>query len=198
MKIPIKKERIFRIISTENYLTVSKIAKKTGLAKSYVSKSVKDLKEKNVIWGGEKLYVNYSNLIREWGDFKRNIFNRIKPLAVDIFFPDKIKEVIEEYVVSGPFAEMLIQGQSPGKPIVVYLKKDYLKIENKLKKLGRMGRGYVLFYIYDEDIFNGSLKIKGWNIASIPQVCADLIAMGTYADLGFNLFEKWLNAGRRI
>ncbi|MCD6092669.1 MAG: hypothetical protein J7J38_01455 [Candidatus Aenigmarchaeota archaeon] len=93
---------------------------------------------------------------------------------------------------------MLIQGQSPGKPIVVYLKKDYLKIENKLKKLGRMGRGYVLFYIYDEDIFNGSLKIKGWNIASIPQVCADLIAMGTYADLGFNLFEKWLNAGRRI
>ncbi|MCD6092670.1 MAG: MarR family transcriptional regulator [Candidatus Aenigmarchaeota archaeon] len=85
MKIPIKKERIFRIISTENYLTVSKIAKKTGLAKSYVSKSVKDLKEKNVIWGGEKLYVNYSNLIREWGDFKRNIFNRIKPLAVDIF-----------------------------------------------------------------------------------------------------------------
>ena len=118
---------------------------------------------------------------------------------MDVFFPDRIKELTKEYVVSGPFAEMLIAGESPGKPIIVYLREDELKrIEADTGKLGKTGKGQAFFYSYDEDVFRNSIKIKGWNVANIPQVCADMVALGTYADLGINLFERWLNAGRRI
>ncbi len=199
MRIPIKKERIFRILALETSLTVSDISRKTGLAKSYVSKTIKELKTKKIVWGTEKLQVNYISLLREWGGFKRDIFNRIEPLALDIFFPDRIKEILREYVVSGPFAEMLIQGESPGRPIIVYITENHFKkMEKELKKIGKIGKGYALFYVYDGDVLKNSLKIKGWNIASMPQVCADIIALGTYADLGIKLFERWLNAGRRI
>lgn len=198
MKIPVKKERMFRILALEENLTVSEISRKAGLAKSYVSKTMAELKKKNIIWGTEELHVNYMDLIREWGNFKRDIFNRIKPLAIDIFFPDKIKQ-IKEYAVSGPFAEMLVQGESPGRPIIIYLKKkQFSKTEKILRSLGKAGKGYAFFYAYDEDVFRNGLKIKGWNIASLPQVCADMIALGTYADLGIKLFERWLNAGRRV
>ncbi len=198
MKIPIKKERIFRILALEDNLTVSQISRKTGLAKSYVSKTLTELKKKGVVWGTEELHVNYMDLIREWGDFKRDIFSRIKPLVIDLFFPDKIKQ-IKDYAASGPFAEMLVQGESPGRPIIIYLKeKQFGKIEKELRKLGKTGKGYAFFYAYDEDVFRNGLKIKGWNIASLPQVCADIIALGTYADLGIKLFERWLNAGRRV
>lgn len=199
MKIPIKKERVFRVLAMETGLTVSDISRKTSLAKSYVSKIISELKEKKAVWGTEELYVDYNNLIREWADFKRNIFNRIEPLIIDIFFPDRIKEILKEYVVSGPFAEMLIEGESPGRPVIIYLKeKEFRKMETSIRKLGKTGKGYVFFYIYDEYVFRNSLKIKGWNVASMPQVCADIIALGTYADLGFKLFKRWLNAGRRI
>ncbi len=175
MKIPVKKERIFRLLMLETGLTVSDIARKTGLAKSYVSKTVKDLKTKKIVWGTEKLQVNYVSLLREWGDFKRDIFRRIEPLVLDIFFPDKIKEILKEYAVSGSFAEMLVQGESPGRPMIVYVgESQFKKSERKLKKLGKPGKGQALFYIYDEDVLKNGLKIKGWNIASLPQVCADI------------------------
>ncbi|MBU3957490.1 MAG: winged helix-turn-helix domain-containing protein [Nanoarchaeota archaeon] len=198
MKIPVKKERIFRILALEENLTVSELSRKTGLAKSYVSKTLTELKKKNIVWGTEELHVNYMDLIREWGDFKRDVFRRIKPLVIDMFFPDKIKQ-IKDYVASGPFAEMLIQGESPGRPIIIYLKeKEFAKTEKVLKSFGKTGKGYVFFYAYDGDVFRNGLKIKGWNIASLPQVCADIIALGTYADLGIKLFERWLDAGRRV
>lgn len=199
MKIPIKKERIFRTLMLDDKLTVLGISKKTGLAKSYVSKTLKGLKDKNIIWGTSELHVNYIELIREWGDLKRTIFSSIKPLTIDMFFPEKIREVLKEYVISGPFAEMLVQGESPGRPLIIYIKeKDSRQIERNLKKIGKIGSGSIFLYAYDEDILKNSLKIKGWNVASLPQVCADIIALGTYADLGIKLFERWLNAGRRI
>lgn len=198
MKIALKGERIFRILALETGLTVSAISRKTGLAKSYVSKRITYLKRKNIVWGTGELRVDYMGLIREWGDFKRNIFSKTNPLIIDIFFPEKIK-LVKDYVISGPFAEMLMQGGSPGKPIIVYIKeKEFSRFEKTIRKMGGSGKGYVFFYAYDEDVFRNRLKIKGWEIASLPQVCADIVALGTYADMGIKLFERWLNAGRRI
>lgn len=199
MRLPIKQERIFRVLAAEDNLTVSGISRKTGLAKSYVSGVAKRLRDKKIIWGTEKIHPDYHALIREWGDLKRGIFQGIKPLMIDMLIPDRIRSVTKKYAVSGPFAEMLIQGQSPGKPMVVYIGENELKKKEKnLAELGNSGKGWIWVYAYDTDIFSGAWKAKGWNVVNIPQLCADLLALGTYGDLGIKLFERWIDAGRRI
>jgi hypothetical protein len=199
MKIPIKKERIFRILSLENNLNISKISKATRLAKSYVSKTINKMKSDGIVWGTEKIYVDYIKLIREWGNLKREIFQYIKPLMLDILIPERLKTIIKDYAISGPFAEMLIQGESSGRPVIVYITDEEMRNKkNQISKLSNVGKGQIHIYAYDEDIFRDKWEIKGWKVVSIPQLCADLIAQGTYADLGIKLFKRWLDAGRRI
>jgi len=199
MKIPMKKERIFRVLSTESNLTVSKISRSTGLAKSYVSKTINEMKSDGIVWGTEKIYVDYIKLIREWGNLKREILQHTQPLMVDILIPERLKSVIKDYAISGPFAEMLIQGESSGRPMIVYLTDEEMrKKRSQISGLGVVGKGQVHIYAYDEDILRSRWEIKGWKVVSIPQLCADMMAQGTYADLGMKLFQRWLNAGRRI
>ena len=199
MRIPFKKERILRILCLEKDLSVVKIAKETGLAKSYVSKVIKDLQEKNIVWGAKKLKVEHELLIREWGILKKKLFEESRPLKIDVLIPDRIKEVLDDYVVSGPFAEMLIQGESPGRPLIIYItEKEFEKQRNNILKLGRIGKGQMWIYLYDEHVFLKQWNLKGWKIVNIPQVSADLRALGTYADLGMALFKRWLNADRGI
>jgi DNA-binding Lrp family transcriptional regulator len=199
MKIPMKKERIFRVLSTESNLTVSKISRSTGLAKSYVSKTINEMKSDGIVWGTEKIYVDYIKLIREWGNLKRKILQHIQPLMVDILIPERLKSVIKDYAISGPFVEMLIQGESSGRPMIVYLTDEEMrKKRSQISGLGVVGKGQVHIYAYDEDILRSRWEIKGWKVVSIPQLCADMMAQGTYADLGMKLFQRWLNAGRRI
>jgi len=199
MKIPMKKERIFRVLSTESNLTVSKISRATGLAKSYVSKTINEMKCDGIVWGTEKIYVDYIKLIREWGNLKREILQHTQPLMVDILIPERLKSVIKDYAISGPFAEMLIQGESSGRPMIVYLTDEEMrKKRSQISGLGVVGKGQVHIYAYDEDILRSRWEIKGWKVVSIPQLCADMMAQGTYADLGMKLFQRWLNAGRRI
>jgi len=199
MIAPIKKERIFRVLSTQENLTITKISEQTKLAKSYVSKVVNELKKKGIVFGAEKIHVNYDKLIREWGILKRKVFESMQPLIIDILIPDRLKLIIKNYAISGPFAEMLVQGESSGKPIIVYISEEEMeKRKSQIYKLGSIGKGFVHIYVYDEDILRYKWEIKGWKIVSIPQLCADLIAEGMFADLGMKLFERWLNAGRRI
>ncbi|MEM5773135.1 MAG: hypothetical protein QXL86_02820, partial [Candidatus Aenigmatarchaeota archaeon] len=101
MKIPIKKERIFRLLSIEKDLTVSKISKKTQLAKSYVSKTIDELKNEGIVWGTEKIHVNDLRLMRKWGSLKRTIFQYIQPMMVDVLIPERIKDVVKDYAISG-------------------------------------------------------------------------------------------------
>jgi len=199
MKIPIKKERIFRVLSTESNLTVSKISRATGLAKSYVSKTINEMKSDGIVWGTEKIYMDHIKLIREWGNLKRKILQHIQPLMVDILIPERLKSVIKDYAISGSFAEMLIQGESSGRSMIVYLTDEEMeKRRSQISRLGVVGKGQVHIYAYDEDILRSRWEIKGWKVVSIPQLCADMMAQGTYADLGMKLFQRWLNAGRRI
>ncbi len=199
MRIPIKKERIFRLLATGDNLSVSKISQKTSLAKSYISETLKELEKNNVVWGTEIIQVDNIKLMREWGNLKRKIFQYIKPLMIDILIPERIKTVVKDYAISGPFGEMLIQGESPGKPVIVYLTTAEMdKKKNQISILGNTGKGQVWFYVYDQDILSSRWEIRGWNIVSIPQLCADLIGLGTYADLGMSLYKKWLYASKRV
>ncbi len=192
-------ERIFRALAADKTLTVSAISEQTGLAKSYISRVVTEMKSENIVWGTGKLHVDHEKLIRKWGSVKRGIFQSIKPLMLDVLIPERIKGAIKNYAVSGPFAELLVQGESPGKPVVIYIDEDELaKTKKDIVKLGHTGKGQVWLYTYDTDIFSGAWSTKGWKIVSIPQLCADLMAMGTYSDLGMQLFRRWIDAGRSI
>ena len=199
MKIPMKKERIFRLLSSQDGLTLSQISQNVQLAKSYVSKVIGELKKNGVAWGTEKIYVDREKLIREWGSLKRMIFQYIRPLMIDILIPDRIRSVVKNYAISGPFAEMLVQGESSGRPLIIYLtEKEMETRKSQIVKLGNVGKGQVWFYVYDEDILSSIWEIKNWKVVCIPQICADLIALGTYADLGIKLFKRWLDVGKRV
>jgi hypothetical protein len=194
VKIPIKKERIFRALSVERPSSVSELSRATGLAKSYVSRVIRDLAKRGVVWG--QLQTEPELLVREWGSLKRQIFETLKPLRLDVLILDRIKGVFSEYAVSGPFAEFLVQGGSPGRPLILYTTSQELSERRRqVLQLGRVGRGQLWIYTYDPHVFAGSWVLRGWRLASVPQIAADLVALGTYADLGIELLRRWLDAG---
>ncbi len=199
MKAPIKKERIFRVLSLKEELNISQLSKETGLAKSYVFKVLRELEDENVVWISRKIYVNHDLLIRKWGEVKRSIFEKISPLTINLLIPDKIRNILKDYVISGPFAEMLIQGESSGKPLIIYVdEKNFLSIKEIALSRYRTGTGYIRLYPYDNDIFRNSWIYRGWRMASYPQIAADIIALGTFADIGLELYKRWLDARQRI
>ena len=199
MKAPIKKERIFRTLCVKEGLTISRLSKETSLAKSYVYRVLKELEKEDAVWISGKIYVNYDVFIRKWGEFKRYIFEKINPVILDLLIPDRLKKLLKDYAISGPYAELLVQGESSGKPLIVYIDEDaFLNIKEKILSIGRPGLGYIRIYPYDKAIFKGSWMLRGWRIVSIPQLSADIIALGTYADLGLKLFKRWLDAGKRV
>jgi len=199
VKTPIKKERIFRALSIKEGISISRLAKDTSLAKSYVYKVIKELEREDAVWITEKIYVNHDKFIRKWGQLKKTIFQKTSPLIIDILIPERVRKIIKDYAISGPFAELLIQGESPGRPLIIYIdEKDFIKVKDKLLQLGRTGIGSTWIYPYDPDILKTSWMLKGWKVVSIPQLAADIIALGTYADLGYRLYKRWLSASKRI
>jgi hypothetical protein len=199
MRIPIKKERIFRRLCLDKGLTITSLARSASLPKSYVSKTVEELRAKQAVFGTGKLTIDRKKLLREWGELKRSILASSRPLVADILIPDRVKEALGPYVVSGPFAEMLVQGQTPGKPMIVYSDENGMEDTlDKLSMFATIGKGSVFIYGYDMDIEYGSSMVKGWRIAALPQIAADLIALSTYADIGFELFNRWYDASGGI
>jgi hypothetical protein len=65
------------------------------------------------------------------GILKRKVFENMQPLMIDILIPDRLKLIIKNYAISGPFAEMLIQGKSSGKPMIVYISEEEMKKKKK-------------------------------------------------------------------
>ncbi len=153
-----------------------------------------EFEEKNIIvkYDGKYKIVDNKMLLREWGLVKRKIFKSIKPLKLFFFLKDKIREIFGEYAISGSFGEYLINGQTQGGEIIIYsTKKEIEKNKEITKYLSK--KPNALIFVYDEHIFCNSWKFRGWNLVSIPQLCADLIAQGIYADIGFDLFKRWIN-----
>jgi len=199
VKAPIKKERIFRVLSLQEGLNISQLSRETRLAKSYVFKVLRELENENVVWISGKIYVNHDLLIRKWGEVKRSIFEKITPLTLNLLIPEKIRNILKNYVISGPFAEMLIQGETSGKPLIVYVdEKDFLHLKEVVLSRYRISTGYIRLYPYDSDIFRNSWMHRGWRIANIPQIAADIIALGTFADIGLELYRRWLDARQRV
>lgn len=197
--MPIKKERIFRRLCLDEGYSITSLAASASLPKSYVSKTIKDLEAKHIVFGNAKLVPDRRELLREWGALKRRIFAGLRPLTIDILMPDRIREILPSYIASGPFAELLVQGQTPGRPLILYCSETEIeKLLNKALHTATLGRGNVIVYPYDMDIAYGSSIVKGWSIASLPQIAADIIALSTYAEVGFELFDRWRNVSGRL
>lgn len=181
----------------EHPRTLTELAEKTELAKSYVLKVIEGLKKQGLVWGN--LETHPELLVREWGVIKRRIWGALKPLRLDVLVVDRIKNCFSRYVISGPFAEMLVQGQSPGRPVILYTTQaEFEQKREQILGLGRIGKGQLWVYVYDEHVFTGSWVLRGWRVASIPQISADMIALGTYSDAGIDLLRRWLRAGGRV
>lgn len=197
MKLPLKKERVFRVTIEEDRFTFQYVRDKTGLSKSYVSKTLTDLAEKNVLLkhNGRYRLLKREPLLKEWVATKKRILETMKPLKLFVFMKERVKKLVEDCVISGTFAEHLVNGQTDGESVLVYATEDKIKDEAVSEHLSKKPNVFV--YPYDDHITYHSWKTKGWEVVSIPQLCTDLIAQGIYADVGWDLFQRWLNADRR-
>ena len=190
MKPPVKKERVFRVIIGEECFDFSFVRERTNLSKAFVSKILAELCEKNLIAkeGEGFRVVSRELLLREWASVRREVFRSLKPLKLFFFMKAKIRELFEDYAISGPFAESLVNGQTSGEEVLVYTTK-LPKVEEYLSK-----KPNTFVFLHDEHILHGSWKLRGWNLVSIPQLCADLLAQGIYADVALDMFRRWTRA----
>ncbi len=189
-----KWERIFRFIFTKESFNITEVSRNTGLSKSYVSEIIKELKERELVWGIRNLYYDPIGVLRFWGVKKRKLLRKVELARFYFPFPSKIKDMLKDYAISGDFGAFLLSGETPGISGIVYLKK-WKEGYNKFKR----PRGNFLVLVgYDEDIFRYTTLIKGFRVVFIPQLAADLMMEGIYGDVGIDLLKRWLDAGRKI
>ena len=198
MRIPVKKERVFRAIILRENFGFKEILKETELSKSFVSKILSELEEENLILStGEKFKVlDKIELVKAWASLKRKILFSLKPFKIFMFVKSKIKE-LKNYAISGSFAESLINHQTRGEEMVVYVPKE--KLEEVVRIMGnyKSKNPNIFIYGYDGHLFKYSWKLRGWSLVSIPELCADLIALAIHADVGLELFKRWLSQSKR-
>jgi hypothetical protein len=169
-----KRERVFRVIAEQDVFDFKLLAEQTGLSKGFLSKVLVQLCDKNlVVREGERFRVlNKEYLLREWALTTREVFRSLRPPKLFFFVKTRIRELFEDYVISGPFAESLVNGQTSGEGVLVYTTK-LPKVDEYLSK-----RPNTFVFIHDEHVFYHSWKIRGWNLVSILRLCADLLAQG--------------------
>ena len=175
------------------------IQKETELSKSFVSKTLSELEEKNIILNvGEKFKIlDKIELAKEWASLKRKILFSLKPFKIFMFVKSKIKK-FKVYAISGSFAENLINGQTRGEEIVAYIPKEDIKnIIDSVYSYKSVSPN-VFIYPYDNHIFKYSWRFRGWSLVSIPELCVDLIALAIHADVGFELFKRWLSQSKKV
>jgi hypothetical protein len=194
MRLPIKKERIFRVIIERECFDFKFLKEETNLSKSFISRTLHELMEKNLLIEEFKNYrvIDRVALLKHWALEKRKIFNSLKFLKLFFFVKTRVREIFKDYVLSGPFAEYLVNGQTQGEEMIIYTTSiDEKEILNYLSK-----KPNAFLFVYDEHIFYNHWKLKGWKLVSIPQLCADLLAHGIYADVALDLFKRWVNVHR--
>ena len=79
---------------------------------------------------------------------------------IDILIPDRLKLVIKNYAISGLFAEMLIQGESSGKPMIVYISKEGKKEKVIFTSLDQSEKVLLMFMFMMKTFFATNRKLK--------------------------------------
>ena len=163
-----KKERILRILLSNNNLTGYQIAKKSECTPSWVYMFLKEIKNK---------INNKSKLFELWLKIKKKT-NYREYLIKD---PLKIlKDTKLDYALTTYFAETLIQSYLFPLRYDIYINpKDLEKWHELLTKNGFYGQGNFRIWIYDDFKFLDKtiVKFKGINLKLVPksQLIIDLM-----------------------
>ena len=72
---------------------------------------------------------------------------------------------------------------------------DARKAINTLMEHGyvrRHGKGNLTLIPYDEHVFYAKFYLRGYWLASIPQIAVDLVVDGKYGEAGYQLIREWI------
>jgi len=107
--------------------------------------------------------LNKEYLLREkWALTRREVFRSLRPLRLFFFVKTRIRELFEDYVISGPFAESLVNGQTSGEEVSVYTTK-LPKVDEKRFINESEAKNYPiheLFYLFLGFITDRRLDVK--------------------------------------
>ncbi len=165
-----KKERIIRILLSNQNLTRYQIAKKSECTPSWVYMFLKDLTNKKMINNKIKLFELWLK-IKKKQRYREYLIK--EPLNV-------LKDAKLDYALTTYFAETLIQSYLFPLRYDIYIKpEDLEKWHELLTKNGFYGQGNFRILIYDDFRFLDKtiIKFKGINLklVSKPQLIADLM-----------------------
>lgn len=172
----VKRERILRVLlyQPDGSLTKYRVAKLSECSTSWTIEFLQNIEETGYVEGTK--VIGLPKLLEYWASIAR------KPLHYDFFVQsptDFLKNISLEYVLTTYFAENLINHYLFPSRADVYIQKEELEQwKKKIIKKGMVGKGNLRLLIYDPHVFYRKQKIKGLNVASIPQVLVDLIREG--------------------
>ena len=181
----VKKERVLRVLGIHREITFKELVSRSKVTKSYVSKILKELRERGliIIDGNRIKVIDLEEFIRYWGLVKRTILTRVNSFLTDTLFIERlISSITSDYVLSGQYVENLITNQSPGHSLWVYIfnENEYIRL---YKQYGKRRVGRIRVILYDDHIKYGSTIFHGYKIVALEQLAADLVTEGIFTDI---------------
>lgn len=186
MRAPILKEKILRELAVKGETSVKELLAKFKVNRPYLYRILRSLEGSSaiILETGRIEAVDKKALLYTWGEEKRKIFQVIKGITYRVR-PKKVRDFV---VFSGTSALWVL-----GKVLEPSFGTAYIKREDfeKLRRIGIKREGYpIRFYFYDEDIFNYTITMRGYRIATIEQIIADSIGEGMYMRIIEELLEE--------
>ncbi|MBU2634588.1 MAG: hypothetical protein KJ674_05085 [Nanoarchaeota archaeon] len=165
-----KKERIIRMLLSNQNLTRYQIAKKVECTPSWVYMFVKELNKKRIINNKSKLFELWLK-IKKKPKYREYLIK--EPLKI-------LKDTKLDYALTTYFAETLMQSYLFPLRYDIYIKpEDLEKWHGLLTKNGFYGQGNFRILIYDDFKFLDKTTIKfkdiNFKLVSKPQLVVDLM-----------------------
>jgi len=172
-----KIERILRVLLNDPYgkLTKYRMAKNSQTSFPWVHQYLTRLEKYGYI--KNTTVKNFPAIYEIWKNQRRNIerknFVINDPMSL-------LSDVQMKYALTTYQGENLVQGYLFPSRFDIYIeRKDYDTWNEFLKEHGLMGPGNFRILIDDEHVFYNMLKLKEFNVVSIPQLIVDLYKEGS-------------------
>ena len=191
MRAPVLKEKILRELAVKGETSVKELLLKFKVNRPYLYRILRSLEGNGaiILETGRIEVVDKKVLLYTWGDEKRRIFQIIRGVTYRVR-PKKVRDFV---VFSGTSALWILGKVLEPSFGTAYIKKDDF---DRLKQIGIKREGYpIRFYSYDEDIFNYTITMRGYRLATIEQIIADALGEGMYTRTVEELLEE-MESGR--
>jgi predicted transcriptional regulator len=170
------RERVIRILLNEptGKLTMYRISKEAKCSFPWVHEFLRKLETKDLV--NKTKVKDYTGLVKYWLEVKtkadRKEYMHRDPLNL-------LKQTSLQYALTTYQAENMIQHYLFPSRIDLYIRaEDAEQWHELVTKEGLVGKGNLRLLIADEHVFYRSLKQRGLNIVSLPQLIVDLFEEG--------------------